>query len=190
VTSADGLAPGSDSASSRDRLLDAAMEIGGREGLHAVTYRAVAARAGVAHGLVRHHFGSREQLLAEAFRQAAAKDSDSVRLEADSIEEFASTFVESLNTAWERPLLQFDETTQAIRGGLSIDNVRHQYERYIAQVRQTLQRIGLDDTDGRASAVVFATLDGLVLQHLVFQDDARTERLLETLRDVVRRLVD
>ncbi|MDH6198116.1 AcrR family transcriptional regulator [Mycobacterium frederiksbergense] len=190
MASAEALSPGGDSASGRDRLLDAAMEIGGREGLRAVTYRAVAAHAGVAHGLVRHHFGTREQLLAEAFRRAAAKDSDSARLEADSIEEFASTFVESLNTSWERPLLQFDETMQAIRGGLSIDNVRQQYERYMAKVRQTIEGVGIDDADGRASAVVFAALDGLVLQHLVFRDDARTEQLLETLREVIRRLAD
>lgn len=186
---AEGSASEGDSTSSRDRLLDAAMEIGGREGLRAVTYRAVAARAGVAHGLVRHHFGSREQLLTEAFRRAAAKDSDSARLRADSIEDFASTFVESLNASWERALLQFDETTQAIRGGLPIDNVRQQYERYIAQVRHTLNTVGLDD-DGRAASVVFAALDGLVLQHLVFGDDARTEQLLESLRDVVRRLAN
>src|SRR4051812_3252600 len=62
--------------SSRDRLLEAAIDIAGRKGLDAVTYRSVASRAGVAHGLVRHYFGSREQLLIEAFRRAASQDSD------------------------------------------------------------------------------------------------------------------
>lgn len=174
--------------SSKDRLLDAAIEIAGRGGLAAVTYRAVAAKAGVAHGMVRHHFGTREQLLAEAFRRAASKDSDRVRLEAASIDEFASTFVASLNTSWEGPLLQFDETTQAIRGALPIDNIRQQYARYVDKVSRTFDNVGIADADGRVAAVVFAALDGLVLQHLVFGDDERTERCLDALRDIIKTL--
>lgn len=183
----DSTGPGTDS-SNRDRLLDAAIEIAGREGLHAVTYRAVAAKAGVAHGLVRHHFGTREQMLIEAFRRAASQDSDEVKLDAASIEDFASGFVPTLNATGARQLLQFDETTHAVRGNLPVDNVRGLYERYIAQVRQTLANVGVQDDDGSVAGFVFATLDGLVLQHMVFRDDARTERLLEQLRDCLRRL--
>ena len=183
----DSTGPGVDS-SSRDRLLDAAIEIAGREGLRAVTYRAVAAKAGVAHGLVRHHFGTREQMLIEAFRRAASQDSDEVKLEAASIEEFASGFVATMNATGPRQLLQFDETTQAVRGNLPVDNVRGLYERYIAQVGQTLANVGVRDEDGSVAGFVFATLDGVVLQHMVFRDDARTERLLEQLRDCLRRL--
>lgn len=183
-----GPAPEDEPPSKRDRLLDAAIEIAGREGLSAVTYRAVAARAGVTHGLVRHHFGTREQLLAEAFRRAAAQDSDAVLLRASTVGEFASTFVESVSASWERPVLQFDETTQAIRGVLPIDHVRQQYEGYIAEVRQTLENLGIDDADGCTAALVFAALDGLVLQHLVFRDDLRTERVLDALRDILTRL--
>ena len=176
--------------SSKDRLLDAAIQIAGREGLSAVTYRAVAARAGVTHGLVRHHFGTREQLLNEAFRRAAEQDSDGVRLRADTIEEFASTFVESFNDSWERSVLQFDETTQAIRGALPMDNIRQQYEGYIDKVRETFTAVGIDDPDGRVAALMFAALDGLTLQHLIFREDLRTEQLLDTLRDVLTRLAD
>lgn len=183
----DSTGPGVDS-SSRDRLLDAAIEIAGREGLRAVTYRAVAAKAGVAHGLVRHHFGTREQMLIEAFRRAANQDSDDVKLEAASIEEFASGFVATMNATGPRQLLQFDETTQAVRGNLPVDNVRGLYERYIAQVGQTLANVGVRDEDGSVAGFVFATLDGLVLQHMIFRDDARTERLLAQLRDCLRRL--
>lgn len=176
--------------SSKDRLLDAAIEIAGRKGLPAVTYRAVAARAGVTHGLVRHHFGTREQLLAEAFRRAAAQDTDAVLLRATSIAAFASTFVESFNTSWERPVLQFDETTQAIRGALPIDHIRQQYDGYIADVRRTFDHLGIHDPDGSTAALVFAALDGLVLQHLIFRDDLRTEHVLDALRGILTRLVD
>lgn len=155
-----------------------------------MTYRAVAARAGVTHGLVRHHFGTREHLLNEAFRRAADQDSDGVRLRVDTIEEFASSFVESVNASWEGPLLQFDETTQAIRGALPIDNIRQQYVRYIDKVGQSLDNIGIPDPDGRVAALVFAALDGLVLQHLIFRDDLRTEHVLDALRGILTRLAD
>lgn len=176
--------------SSKDRLLDAAIQIAGRKGLSAVTYRAVAARAGVTHGLVRHHFGTREQLLNEAFRRAAEQDSDGVRLTVDTIEEFASTFVEAFNESWERSVLQFDETTQAIRGALPMDNIRQQYEGYIDKVGQTFAAVGINDPDGRVAALVFAALDGLALQHLIFREDLRTERVLDVLRDILARLAD
>lgn len=173
-------------ASSRERLLDAAIEIAGREGLNAVTYRAVAARVGMAHGMVRHHFGTREQMLIEAFRRAAHQDSDEVKLAAHSIDEFVSQFVTTLNLSRERQLLQYDETVQAIRGNLPIDIVRGLNDRYISTVHRTLQNAGIEDPDGVLSALVFATLDGLVLQHFVYGDDARTERILAQLRDVLR----
>lgn len=182
--------PESEPLSSKEKLLDAAIEIAGREGLSAVTYRAVAARAGVTHGLVRHHFGTREQLLNEAFRRAAQQDSDGVRLKVDTIEEFASRFVDSFNASWERPVLQFDETTQAIRGALPMDNIRQQYEGYIDKVGQTFAAVGIHDPDGRVAALVFAALDGLALQHLIFREDQRTEHVLDALRDILTGLAD
>ena len=190
MTSEPDLAREDERLSSKDRLLDAAIQIAGREGLSAVTYRAVAARAGVTHGLVRHHFGTREQLLNEAFRRAAEQDSDGVRLRVDTIEEFASAFVEVFNESWERAVLQFDETTQAIRGALPMDNIRQQYEGYIDKVGQTFGAVGIDDPDGRIAALVFAALDGLALQHLIFRDDLRTEHVLEVLRDILTGLAD
>jgi hypothetical protein len=75
-----------------------------------------------------------------------------------------------------------------VRGNLPVDNVRGLYVRYIAQVSQTLANVGVRDEDGSVAGFVFATLDGLVLQHMIFPDDARTERLLEQLRDCLRRL--
>lgn len=172
--------------STRDRLLDAAVDIAGEAGVQAVTYRAVATRVGMAHGLVRHHFGTREQLLIEAFRRAATQDSDDVGLEANSIDEFASDFVRTLNTSRNRQLLQYDETIHAVRGRLPVENVQGAYRRYAALVRKTLDNAGVPDPDGAVAELVFSTLDGLVLQHMVFADDERTSQLLEQLRVVLR----
>src|SRR5690349_24381102 len=47
----------------REALLKAAVRVVARGGLRRLTYRAVAEEAGVTHGLVVHHFGSRDALI-------------------------------------------------------------------------------------------------------------------------------
>lgn len=57
--------------STKERLLDAALEILGTEGGKALTVRAVEDRAGVPHGSVRHHFGGQRGLLRALFDHLA-----------------------------------------------------------------------------------------------------------------------
>lgn len=63
-------------ADRRDELLRAAVRVIAQRGFSAVTLRDVAAEAGVAHGLLRHYFSTRGELLAAAFELAAAEDLD------------------------------------------------------------------------------------------------------------------
>lgn len=63
-------------ADRRDELLRAAERVIAQRGFSAVTLRDVAAEAGVAHGLLRHYFRTRGELLAAAFELAAAEDLD------------------------------------------------------------------------------------------------------------------
>jgi len=63
-------------ADRRDELLRAAVGVLAQRGFSAVTLRDVAAEAGVAHGLLRHYFSTRGELLAAAFDLAAAEDLD------------------------------------------------------------------------------------------------------------------
>jgi AcrR family transcriptional regulator len=58
----------------RGEILDAAIRLVARKGFAAVTLRDVAGEVGVAHGLLRHYFGSRDQLLAAAFDLAVAAE--------------------------------------------------------------------------------------------------------------------
>jgi AcrR family transcriptional regulator len=57
-----------DAAVRRAALIEAALASLAEKGVGAVTVRDVAARAGVSPGLLRHHFGSFANLLAEAYR--------------------------------------------------------------------------------------------------------------------------
>ena len=71
------MAPASESQSratsrgeGRDALCEALVRIVAREGLDGVTFRSVAAEAGVTHGLASYHFGNRETMIVEALTWA------------------------------------------------------------------------------------------------------------------------
>ncbi len=53
----------------QDDLIDATLEVIGREGIDRATVRAIALCAGVTPGLIRHHFVSKDDLLAAAFER-------------------------------------------------------------------------------------------------------------------------
>ena len=59
-----------DPAERREQILDATLRLVARNGFAGVTLRDVAAEVGVVHGLIRHYFATREQLVAAAFDAA------------------------------------------------------------------------------------------------------------------------
>ena len=178
-----------ESRTSRERLLDAAIHLAGRYGMKSVTYRSVASHAGVAHGLVRHHFGSRSGLLAEALERASSVDAVETQISAPTIAEFATTFVPEISEHWDRALLQFDSAIAAIRGQADMQQITRDYDRYLRGVSETLRAAGIRDEDGSLAALVFAALDGLTIQHLVYGSADRTELALSSLRSLLARLV-
>lgn len=175
-------------AETRARLVEAAIAIASSEGLDRVTYRSVGARAGCAHSLVRFYFGTREALLTSALERAAYLDSIEGHLCSEDVDSFASQVVPAISGNLARGMLQYDYLLRAVRSGHSVERVVALYELYQAQVAGTLRNVGIEDDDGASAALIFAALDGIVLQHSIYGSDARTERLLERLRDVLRLL--
>lgn len=182
--------PERDTVSTRDRLLNAVIEIAGQEGQHMVTYRSVAARASVAHGLVRHYFGTREAMLAEAMRLAAEQDMATVSLATDEIDGFARHVVDMLDGGVDRQMLQFDLTINAIRGVGDKQVAVDVYDHYIGEVAKTLRAVGIEDGGGEWATLILAALDGLVLQHALYDSPARTEAVLDRVRELLRLLAD
>lgn len=183
-------ASGEREPSTRDRLLRAVIEIAGREGQHMVTYRSVAARAAVTHGLVRHYFGTREAMLAEAMQLAANEDMAAVSLATSSADDFGRGVLNALGTDPSRQLLQFDLTLNAIRGAGDKKVAVEVYDHYIGEVAKTLREIGIDDPGEEWATLVLAALDGIILQHALYDSPERTEAVLEKVRQLLRLLAD
>jgi AcrR family transcriptional regulator len=176
---------GTETEGTRERLLDATIRLAGTIGPDRVTYRAVGAEAGVAHSLVRFYFGTREALLTEAFERAARRDAQDATLLANDVHSFGSHFVSTMHQDRTRQLIQYDFLLRAVRGGGPTEPVAQLYDHYIAQVSGTLENLGIEDPTESVAALVFAALDGLVLQHFIYGSDERTERILGELRRVL-----
>lgn len=183
-----GDAPSSGNAETRARLVDAAIQIASTQGLDKVTYRSVTAEAGLSHSLVRFYFGTREALVTAALERAAYLDSMEGDFNSLDVETFASHVVESISSNNARGMLQFDNLLRAVRSGEGVNRVVALYDFYQQQVSCTLRNLGIPDPDGSVAALVFAALDGIVLQHSVYGSNDRTDRVLECLRDVLRLL--
>lgn len=183
-------ADGADDSTTRTRnaLLDAVIQIASTRGIEKVTYRSVAAEAGLSHSLVRFYFGSGDRMLTEALERAARLDATEGHLLAEDVESFGSALVESLSGDNARQLLQYDYLLRAVRGGIPVERVVALYDYYQRQIGGTLDNLDIDDRDGSIAALILATLDGLVLQHSIYGSDERTEAVLERLRDVIRTL--
>lgn len=157
----------------RDALCAALVRIVVRDGIERVTFRSVAAEAGVTHGLASYHFGSREEMIHEALRWAEDRAIEQSRIggAAESLASFAADVPRMVAEHPEEHIFQFDVALLALRRPALLPGVRESYDDYVAVVRESLARLGLGDDEGLARAV-FAAIDGLSLQQLLYGDAA------------------
>lgn len=176
---------GGQAPSARERLLRAVIAIAGEQGLSQVTYRSVAERANVAHGLVRHYFGTRQAMIDEALETAVGEDISAVRLATDDPGTFAEGIFTTDDEVVHRRALQFDVVLNAIRGIGDKQLAYRLYDRYLKEVTQTLDALGIDDPDDSWATLLFVALDGLVLQQALYRDPERTSAVLAHIRAVL-----
>jgi AcrR family transcriptional regulator len=155
----------------RDALLAAVIDVVGQKGLKGVTYRAVAAQAGVNHTLVTHHFGSIEGLLAATMEWAVQRSIKETGLEriVDFDEEFADSLIATVSAEPELQLFQFEMLLESRRNPKVRLLVERLYANYMSTVEDALRQRGLPADDG-VSLAIFAALDGLMLQFLTISD--------------------
>lgn len=178
----------SEEGDTRRRLLDAAIEIASTEGLDKVTYRSVARKVGLSHSLVRFYFGTGDAMRGEALETWAKMDIDDSQIRATTIEEFGAEIMQLMTGDRARAMLQFDYLLRSVDGTYPIESMQRVYDLYIGGVSQTLADLEINDPQGATAALVFAAIDGLILQHAVYGSDERTEQSMDQLRRILRLL--
>lgn len=167
-------------------LLRAVPHVVARVGLRGLTYRAVAKYAGVTYGLVSYYFGSRDAMIEEATRLATEEAIDRSRLApaSGSVRDFAAGVSRLLAEDPDAQAFQYELVCEARRSKPLLPAVKKMYENYVGVVSASLNKLGIEHDDALAR-VIFATLDGIVLQQLVYDDEKLTDESVEALQRVL-----
>ena len=137
---------------------------------------------------MRHHFGSRDALIHEAVLDLAERSLQSTRLESGTgrLEDLGAGTSRMVTDAAEPARGRLRARARGAPPPELAPAVHALYDRYLDATRRELARIGLAD-DEPLVRLVFAALDGLVIQLLVFgrvdEADAAIARLHELLAD-------
>jgi len=174
----------------REALLNAAVRVVARGGLRKLTYRAVAEEAGVTHGLVVHHFGSRDALIEEALTHAIRSSLSSSALEPGTgkVEDFSVGLTEMVESGPDVQAFQYELLLESRRRPELLAHLRALYDEYFDATRRELTQMLPGPVGEGLSRMVFATLEGLVLHQLVFGEREVIEEALDELRSVLRLL--
>jgi AcrR family transcriptional regulator len=152
----------------REAILDAAIRLVARKGFAAVTLRDVAGEVGVAHGLLRHYFASRDQLLASAFdRAVAAELATTCDLDGDPRVALASWLAA---TPREYYLVWIDAWSEAPRNAALLTALtRHHLaceRRLLTIIERGVHDLAFETTSpGDTARILTALADGLAVQH-------------------------
>lgn len=174
----------------RTALLRAAIRVVGQGGLRQMTYRAVAAEAHVTHGLVAHHFGSRETLMLEALKFSAEESiaASSLLAHTGDLDEYLSGLAEMVASDPDAQVFQYELLLESRRNANLRPLADELLRMYREAARAGLRQLGFNDPD--FSDLVYAALDGLVFQQVTSGDQEATQRHLRTLRSVLARLIE
>jgi AcrR family transcriptional regulator len=175
----------------RGALIEAAIRVVAAEGLRGLTIRSVAAEAGVTHGLVRHHFGSRDALVEATLIRSVelAIEAASLAPGRGRIDEISVDLGSTAETHEELLAFQYELLLEARRRPELREHVERMYDDYISVVEDELEQAGFGK-DPVAARVLFAALDGLVLQQVVFGKRERTEAGVELIHTLFETLLE
>ncbi|TDD87741.1 TetR family transcriptional regulator [Saccharopolyspora karakumensis] len=173
----------------RHALLEAAVQVVARRGLRNLTYRAVAEQAGVAHGLVVHHFGTRDALLAAAleFSLANSVGAMSAKPGSGDMDALFAGLVDFVGTNPDDQAFQYELILEARRRPEFKQRVERLYDAYREELSTELDAAGIVPDDALVH-LVFAALDGVVFQLLCLGDRKAALAGIERLRELLRSL--
>ena len=156
----------------RDEIVRATLRLVAAKGFAGVTLRDVAAEVGVVHGLIRHYFASRDELVAEAFDFAVTTELERDRRLLDELDPVAALAGWLAATNENHYLVWIDAWSEAPRNAaLAAALARHHgdCERILAGVIERVVDAGLGASADPAadSRLLTAVADGMAVQHHV-----------------------
>lgn len=174
----------------RSALLAAVIRVVAREGLRGLTYRAVAKEANVTHGLVTHHFGARDVMIEEALAFVAGESLGPSSLEPGTgrITDYARDLGRQVSDNPEAPAFEYELLLEASRRKELEGQVRGLWKTYIDAAQRELERIGFD-RDPALARLLFAAVDGLVLQQLMTGKSGATNAAVDRLHEMLEALL-
>jgi AcrR family transcriptional regulator len=172
----------------REAILDATLELIGAGGPRAVTYRAVAKRAGVALGQMTYHYATHADLLTAAFERHQAQLRDNARslpiaaLASISTAERTAIVVEFLRT-----MATSDRLRYLAEFELSLEMARdEEVRRRLVPATSVTYEMAVElltaarSPDPEADAMIMsAAMEGFLLAWLARPDDPAHERRIE-----------
>jgi AcrR family transcriptional regulator len=149
----------------------------------------VAQEAGVAHGLVAHHFGTRDALLQAAleFSLANSVGSISARPGSGDLDALFAGVVEMVQDNPDDQAFQYELILEARRRPELRPQVEQVYATYRQALRAELEAAGIAADDALVH-LVFAAVDGLVFQQVCLDEPAAAQAGVERLRALLRPL--
>lgn len=154
-------------ASGRLALLRATIVVVANGGLRSLTYRSVATAAGVSHGLVRHHFGTRDQLIAEAMDFAIGESlrGSNMLNRVLTAADFAAGIESLAEREGEIQAFQYELLLEARRRPELQPIAERHYRAYRDAIAEQLLRLGVHDA--ALGDVIWFALDAIVFKQLV-----------------------
>lgn len=174
-----------DPAERREQILAATLRLVARDGFAGVTLRDVAAEVGVVHGLIRHYFATREQLVAAAFDAAVRAEAVQDEELAEQLEPVAALADWLTTTPREHYLVWIDAWSEAPRNPeLHAALTRHHRDsdlRLARIIERNVEAGVATSADAEADArMLTALVDGVAVQHhaIGLIDEAEADRIV------------
>lgn len=174
----------------REALLRAAVRVVADSGLRHLTFRSVAGEAGTTHGLVRHHFGSRDALIEAALEYSISTSIASGALVPGTgdIDAFSRDLPSLVTQDPQTQAFQYELLLEARRSPHLSHLADKLYGSYRSATHAELRALGFGD-DPALTDLVFAALDGIVFDQLTRGlDERRAGLAVERLREMLRAL--
>lgn len=163
----------------REQIIGATLRIVARKGFASVTLRDVATEVGIAHGLIRHYFAGRDELVAAAFDHAVTAELASDEQLLAGLDPIAALAAWFSTTPEDHYLVWIDAWSEAPRNpalAAALERHHRDCERILADViRRAVAAGAASSTDVDAdSRMLTALADGMAVQaHAMGIVDAR-----------------